>query len=243
MKRTSRYAVCVCVFVHVCMCACVHVCMCACVHVCICVCVFLCSFSLFPAHGQGTPIPSLVCALMFVCVAGETWCGVAWRGVAWRGVAWHGVAWRGVAWVLKWGVEVGCWRVGVCVGVCVGVGAGVAQVMNYGRSLRQVGFEAFVPAIEAQYPGLVWADVTARVHHTFKELFAAVSVGSSPPIHHNQCRAECVAGCSRGAVLVDEEPLCRSTLTGRGLFSPCTLCRAVIVQCPWLLCSADSCCA
>ena len=27
--------------------------------------------------------------------------------------------------------------------------------MNYGRSLRQVGYEAFVPAIEAQYPGLV----------------------------------------------------------------------------------------
>ena len=36
----------------------------------------------------------------------------------------------------------------------------------------------------------VWADVTARVHHMFKELFAAVSVASSPAIHHRQCRAE-----------------------------------------------------
>ena len=34
-------------------------------------------------------------------------------------------------------------------------GLRLRQVMNYGRSLRQVGYEAFVPAIEAQYPGLV----------------------------------------------------------------------------------------
>ena len=39
--------------------------------------------------------------------------------------------------------------------VCRGLRPRHCQVMNYGRSLRQVGYEAFVPAIEAQYPGLV----------------------------------------------------------------------------------------
>jgi hypothetical protein len=38
--------------------------------------------------------------------------------------------------------------------------------------------------------GLKWADVNARVYGALREMFAAVAVGASPPIHHVQCRAE-----------------------------------------------------
>ena len=53
-------------------------------------------------------------------------------------------------------------------------------VMNYGRSLRQVGYEAFVPAIEAQYPG------TSRGERCVG-MGLCVSVAHSPPERWAAC--------------------------------------------------------